>query len=124
MARVAGDVERAEGKTTWLVVTLLALVFLAVPVWVRFGGAAPGSLPSTPANPAAILEEGQKISFAAGDLAVGDGLVCEAAGIVVGGRVPKRGRTRSARLVNADATATATIKIQARDDGVVIARCF
>lgn len=123
VARVAGDVQRAEGKTTWLLVGLIVLVFVAVPFWIRFGGAASGSLPPAPANPVAILEEGQKIAFAAGDLAVGDGLACEAGGLVVGAWVPKPGHTSNARLVNGDATSTASIKIQARDDGVVIVRC-
>jgi hypothetical protein len=123
VVEVAGDVGRGEGRGTWLVVLLLALVFLVVPLWVRYGGSAHGSLPATPANPVAILGAGQKIAFAHGDLAAGDGLVCQAAGMVVGGAVPKPGHTTKTRLVNANATASATITIEAKDDGVVIARC-
>jgi hypothetical protein len=123
VVEVAGEVGRAEGRGTWLVVLVLALVFLVVPVWVRYGGSASGSLPATPANPVAILGAGQKIAFAHGDLAVGDGLVCQASGMVVGAAVPKPGHTKKTRLVNANDTATATITVQTKDDGVVIARC-
>lgn len=123
MVADAGDVQRAEGKTTWLLVGLLVLVFLAVPLWSVFGGAAPGLPQPTPARPAAMLEAGQKIAFAPGDLAVGDGLVCESGGLTVGAWVPRPGRTTRARLVNADATGTASIEIHTRNDGAVIARC-
>ena len=80
MAHAADDVLRAEGRITWLLVGLLVLVFLAVPLWIMYGGAAPATLRPTPAKPVATLEEGQKIAFAPGDLVVGDGLICESRG--------------------------------------------
>ncbi len=119
----AGDLRRAEGKTTWLLVGVLMLVFLVVPLWTLFGGAAPRALQPTPAKPVATLEAGQKIAFAPGDLAVGDGLICESGGMSVGAWVPKPGHATHSRQVNADATRVATIEIRTRDDGTVIARC-
>lgn len=123
MARAEGDVQGAEGKTTWLLVGLIVLVFLAVPLWTLFGGARPGPLTPTPANPVATLETGQKIAFAAGDLTVGDSLACESGGLTVGALVPKPGHTSSARQVNANSTWTASIHIRTRNDGAVIVRC-
>jgi hypothetical protein len=119
----AGDVQRAEGRTTWLLVGLIALVFAVVPLWTLFGGAAPRPLPPTPADPVATLEAGQKIAFASGDLAVGDGLMCESGGLRVGAWVPKPGHTTRSRLANANATWTASIQIHTRNDGSVIVRC-
>jgi hypothetical protein len=119
----AGDVQCAEGKTTWLLVGLLVLVFLPVPLWTLFGGAALRPLQPTPAKPVATLEAGQKIAFAPGDLAVGDGLMCESGGLSVGAWVPKPGHTTRSRLVNANATWTASIQIHTRNDGAVIVRC-
>ncbi len=122
MIAVAGDVHRSEGKTVWLlVVGLLVLVFVAVPLWIRYWGAEQGSLPYIPENPAATIFGGQKIAFAAGDLAAGDSLLCENFGVLVGAKVPKPGHTTTAQFVGSEHTAT--IKIRARDDGAVIARC-
>jgi hypothetical protein len=118
----AGDVQRSEGKTVWLpVVGLLVLVFVAVPLWIRYWGAEQGPLPYIPANPAATIFGGQKIAFAAGDLAAGDSLLCENFGVLVGAKVPKPGHTTTAQFVGSEHTAT--IKIRVRDDGPVIARC-
>jgi hypothetical protein len=124
VAQAADDVLRAEGRTTWLVVGLLLVVFLAVPLWTLFGGVAPKTLRPTPAKPVATLAAGQKIAFAPGDLIVGDGLLCESAGMSVGAWVPNPGHSTHSRQVNADATRVATIVIRTRDDGTVIARCF
>ena len=123
MAHAADDVLRAEGRTTWLLVGLLLVVFLAVPLWTLFGGTAPKTLQPTPAKPVATLEAGQKIAFAPGDLVVGDGLICESGGMTVGAWVPKPGHATHAQQVNADATKVATIGIRTKDDGTVIARC-
>jgi hypothetical protein len=123
VAQTADDVQRTEGKTTWLLVGLLVLVFLAVPLWTLSGGGAPRPLQPTPASPVATLEAGQKIAFAPGDLTVGDGLICESGGMSVGAWVPKPGHITHSRQVNADATKVATIEIRTRDDGTVIARC-
>jgi len=96
-------------------------VFLATPAWVRYGGSASAALPPTPANPAVVLENGQKIAFAAGDLAVGDGVLCESGGLRVGAWVPRPRHTTSAQLVGSNWTAS--ISVRARDDGSVIASC-
>jgi hypothetical protein len=104
-------------------VGLLVLVFLAVPLWTMFGGAAPAALRPTPAKPVATLEAGQKIAFAPGDLVVGDGLICESRGLSVGAWVPRPGHTTRSQQVNANATWTASIVIRTRSDGSVIARC-
>ncbi len=122
MARTDGDVQPAEGKTTWLLVGLVALVFAAVPLW-TLGRSASSRLPTLPADPVATLEAGQKIAYAAGDLKPGDGLVCQSGGLNVGALVPKSGHTSGARQVNANSTWTASITIRARDDGAVIVRC-
>lgn len=124
VAQTADDVHRAEGKTTWLLVGLLMLVFFAVPLWTLLGSGAHSPLQATPASPVASLEAGQKIAFAPGDLTVGDGLLCESGGLSVGAWVPTPGHTTRSRLVNANATWTASIEIHTRDDGTVIARCF
>jgi hypothetical protein len=124
VARAADDVLRPEGRTTWLLVGLLLLVFLAVPLWTLYGGTAPKTLRPTPAKPVATLAAGQKIAFAAGDLVVGDGLICESEGMTVGAWVPQPGHATHARQVNADATKVATIEIRTKDNGAVIARCF
>jgi len=123
VAHAADDVLRAEGRTTWLLVGLLLLVFLAVPLWTLFGGTAPKTLQPTPAKPVATLAAGQKIAFAPGDLVVGDGLICESGGMTVGAWVPERGHSTHSQQVNADATRVATIEIRTKDDGTVIARC-
>jgi hypothetical protein len=68
-----------------------------------------------------VLSVGQKITFAAGDLAVGDGLLCENHGVLVGAYVPKPGHTVRNQLVGSQGTAT--MVIHTRPDGVVIARC-
>ena len=118
----AGDDRRVEGKTVLLLaVGLMVSVFVAVPLWIRYGGAKEGPLPYIPSNPAATIFSGQKIAFAAGDLAAGDPLLCENHGVLVGANVPKAGRTTKAQFVSSEWTAT--IKIHVRDDGVVIARC-
>jgi hypothetical protein len=119
---VAGaDERRSEGKTLLLVgVGLLVLFFVGVPLWI-VGGAKQGPLPYIPENPAAIVFGGQKRAFKAGDLAVGDSLLCENFGVLVGARVPKPGHTTTAQFVGSEHTAT--IKIRVRNDGVVIARC-
>jgi hypothetical protein len=92
-----------------------------VPLWVLYGGAEQGPLPYIPENPAGIIFGGQKIAFAAGDLAAGDSLLCENFGVLVGAKVPKPGHTTTAQFVGSEHTAT--IKIRVRDDGAVIARC-
>jgi hypothetical protein len=115
------DERRSEGKTLLLVVVgLLVVFFVGVPLWI-VRGAKQGPLPYIPANPAAIVFGGQKIAFKAGDLAVGDSLLCENFGVLVGAKVPKPGHTTHAQFVGSEHTAT--IKIHMRDDGVVIARC-
>jgi hypothetical protein len=69
----------------------------------------------------AIIFGGQKIAFKAGDLAVGDSVLCENFGVLVGARVPKSGHTTHAHFVGSEHTAS--IEIRRREDGVVIARC-
>ena len=101
----------------------MAAAFAATPLWIRFGGTPPAPLPPTPENPVAVLQEGQKIAFAAGDLAVGDGLLCESRGLRVGAWVPRPGITTHSRVVAADSNWTASIRIRAREDGSVIVRC-
>jgi hypothetical protein len=115
------EIQRREGAAAWLLVGLTVVAFAALPLWIRFGGSSPGPLPPVPSSPRAILEGGQKIAFAAGDLSRGDGLVCESQGLRVGAWVPKRGLTSHASLIGPNWTAT--ISVHARANGVVIARC-
>jgi len=117
----AGVVHRAERRTVWLPVSLIALVFAVPPLWIRYGGSAPGRLPPTPADPVAVLEEGQKIAFAAGDLVTGDGLLCENQEVRVGAWVPEPDHTTHAQLVGSEWTAS--IRIHTRSDGAVIVHC-
>lgn len=121
MVVAAGDVRRSEGKTVLLVVGLLVLVFVGVPLWIGYGGAKQGPLPYIPDNPASTIFGGQKIAFKAGDLAVGDSLLCEHFGVLVGARVPKPAHTTHAQFVGSEHAGS--IKIHMRGDGVVIARC-
>ena len=121
MVLAADDVRRNDGKAVLAVVGAVALVSVALVVWIRFGGTAPGPLPPIPENPSAVLSVGQKISFAPGDLRVGDSLLCENQGVLVGAWVPKPGHTAQAQLVASEGTAT--IVIHTRPDGVVVARC-
>jgi hypothetical protein len=118
---VARAVPGAERRTAWLGIGLIALVFAFVPLWVRFGGSSPGPLPPIPANPAAVLESGQKIAFAAGDLSTGSGLLCENRGVRVGAWVPRPGHTTTSQFVGSEWTAS--IRIHARTDGAVIVHC-
>lgn len=76
-----------------------------------------------PANPVAVLEGGQKIAFAAGDLVAGDGLLCESRGVRVGAWVPRPGTTTHSQLVAADSSWKASIRVRTRADGAVIVRC-
>ncbi len=117
----SADVHRSEGKFVWLLVGLLVLVFVGVPLWIRYGGSKQGPLPYIPQNPRVAMGSGQKFSFAAGDLAVGDSMLCSNHGVLVGARVPKPGHTTVAQFVGSEWTAT--IKIHVRRHGVVIARC-
>ena len=121
MVLAADDVRRADGKAVWLLIGVAALVFVALPLWVRFGGTKPPPLPPIPQSPAAVLSAGQKITFAPGDLSVGDGLLCENQGVLVGAYVPKPGHTARSQLVGSQRTAT--IMVHTRRDGVVVARC-
>ena len=118
---VAGDVRRSEGKTWLLVVALLVLVFAAVPLWIRYGAAKQGPLPYIPVNPVVTFFSGQRIVFAVGDLAVGDSLLCENHGVLVGARVPTQSHTTVAQFAGSEWTAT--VKVHMTNDGVVIARC-
>jgi hypothetical protein len=107
VASTAGDDRRMEAKTILLLaVGLTVLVFVAVPVWIRYGGAKQGPLPYIPWNPAVTFGSGEKIAFAASDLAVGDGVLCENHGVLVGAPVPKLGQTTVAQFVGSDWTAT------------------
>ena len=117
----AGDASRSEGKWVLLVIGVLASVFVVVPLWVRYGGSNAGPLPLIPDNPTATIGGGQRVVFAAGDLAAGDSLLCESEGVLVGGVVPNPGHTTSASFVGTGHTTT--IQIRVRDDGVVFARC-
>ena len=117
----ADDVRHSDGRAVWLLIGVAALVFVSLPLWIRFGGSTPPPLPPIPQSPVAVLSAGQKITFAAGDLAVGDALLCENQGVLVGGYVPKPGHTARNQLVASEGTAT--ISIHTRPDGVVIARC-
>jgi hypothetical protein len=117
----AARIDRREGAPAWLLVCLITAAFAFLPTWIRFGGASPGALPPIPADPVAVLEEGQKIAFAAGDLEQGDGLLCESGGLRVGAWVPKRGVTSHSTVSGPNWTAS--IRIHSRADGVVIARC-
>ena len=118
---VARAVPRAERSTAWLGVGLIALVFAVPPLWIRYGGSTPGPLPPMPANPVVVLQGGQKIAFAAGDLATGDGLLCENKGVRVGAWVPKPGHTSRSQFVGSEWTAS--FRVHTRTDGTVIARC-
>lgn len=69
----------------------------------------------------AVLESGQKIAFASGDLVTGDGLLCENQGVRVGGWVPRPGRTSYSQFVGSEWTAS--IRIRMRADGAVIVHC-
>jgi hypothetical protein len=117
----AGVVQRAERRNVWLPVGLIALVFAVPPLWIRYGGSTPGPLPPTPADPVAVLQSGQKIAFAAGDLVTGDGLLCENQGVRVGGWVPRPGHTIYVQFVGSEWTAS--MKIHTRTDGAVIVHC-
>jgi hypothetical protein len=118
---VAGEVHRSEGRAGLLVVGLLVLVFAAVPLWIRYGAAEQGPLPYIPNSPVVTFFSGQKIAFAAGDLAAGDPLLCENHGVLIGAKVPNAGHTTKAQFVGSEWRAT--IKIHVREDGVVIAHC-
>jgi hypothetical protein len=118
---VARAAPRAERKTAWLGIGLVALVFVVAPLWIRYGGSAPGPLPPMPANPAVVLQGGEKIAFAPGDLTPGAGLLCENKGVRVGAWVPKPGHTSRAQFVGSEWTAS--FRIHTRTDGAVIARC-
>jgi hypothetical protein len=118
---VAGAVRRAERKNVWLPVGLIALVFALPPLWIRYGGTAPAPLPPTPSDPVAVLQSGQKIAFAAGDLVTGDGVLCENLGSRVGAWVPRPGRTTYSEFVGSEWTAS--IRIHTRADGAVIVHC-
>jgi hypothetical protein len=111
----------AERRNVWLPVGLIALVFAVPPLWIRYGGSSPGPLPPMPANPVAVLQSGQKIAFAAGDLTTGAGLLCENNGVRVGAWVPKPGHTTHSQFVGSEWTAS--FRIHMRTDGAVIARC-
>jgi len=117
----AGAAARIERRSVWLPVGLIALAFAVAPLWIRYGGSAPGPLPPMPANPLVVLQGGQKIAFAPGDLVAGDGLLCENNGVRVGAWVPKPGRTSRAQFVGSEWTAS--FRIHTRPDGAVIARC-
>jgi hypothetical protein len=121
VVHAADDLRHRDGKAVWLLIGAAAFVFVALPLWIRFGGSTPPPLPPIPQSPVAVLSVGQKITFAAGDLAVGDGLLCENQGVLVGAYVPKPGHTARNRLVGSEGTAS--IEIHTRSDGVVIARC-
>jgi hypothetical protein len=119
---IAGDNRTREGKAvSFVAVGLMVLVFVAVPLWIRYGGSKVGALPFIPESPLATLGGGEKIAFAARDLAVGDALLCDTHGVLVGARVPEPGHTTRAQFVGTNYTAT--ISVHVRDDGVVIARC-
>ena len=118
---VARAAPRAERRNVWLPVGLIALVFAAPPLWVRYGGSSPGPLPPMPDNPAAVLQSGEKIAFAAGDLTPGAGLLCENKGVRVGAWVPKPGHTTRSQFVGSEWTAS--FRIHTRTEGAVIARC-
>jgi hypothetical protein len=118
---VAGDVHRSEGKVWLPAVGLLVLVFVAVPLWIRYGGGRQGPLPYIPSNPAATIFTGQNFAYKAGRLATGDSLLCENRGVLIGAKVPEPGHTTSAQFVGTEATASITIHVRA--DGVVIAHC-
>jgi hypothetical protein len=118
---VAGAVPRAERRNVWLPVGLIALVFALPPLWIRFGGSAPVPLPPIPASPVEVLQSGQKIAFASGDLVTGDGLLCENKGSRVGAWVPRPGRTTHSQFIGSEWTAT--IRIHTRADGAVIVHC-
>ena len=116
------DVQRrSEGWPAWLLVGTVALAFLAVPLWIRYAGSPGRTLPSVPLHPAVVLQSGQRISFAAGDLVTGDGILCQSFGLQVGAWVPKRGVSTVQSLQGP--AWTASIRVRMRPDGVVIARC-
>jgi hypothetical protein len=115
------DVQRSEGWPAWLLVGAVALAFLVVPLWVRYAGSPDTTLPAVPAHPAVVLQSGQRISFAAGDLVTGDGILCQSFGLQLGAWVPKPGLSTGATLQGP--AWTASIHVRRRPDGVVIARC-
>ena len=69
----------------------------------------------------AVLLDGQRITFAAGDVEVGSGLLCQSHGVNLGAWVPKPGHTTHAQY--AGPAWTSEIQVRTRDDGVVIVRC-
>ena len=115
--------ERRGVGAGWLLMGLVALVYLIVPVWTLAGGRQANAIAPVPANPKVTLASGQKITFAPGRLGAGDGIECDSGGLTTGAYVPSRGRTVNATQLNADSTSTASIKIVARRDGAVIASC-
>ena len=116
------DVQRhSEGWPAWLLVGAVALAFLVVPLWIRYAGHATTTLPSVPLHPAVVLQSGQRISFAPGDLVTGDGILCQSFGLQIGAWVPKPGLSTAATLPGP--ASTASIHVRTRPDGVVIARC-
>jgi hypothetical protein len=116
------DAQRpSEGWPAWLLVGVVALVFLLVPLWIRYAGHATMTLPSVPLHPAVVLQGGERISFAPGDLATGDGILCQSFGLQVGAWVPKPGLSTASSL--AGPASTASIHVRTRPNGVVIARC-
>ena len=116
------DVQRrSEGWPAWLLVGAVALTFLAVPLWIRFAGSPDTTLPTVPLHPAVVLQSGQRISFAPGDLVTGDGILCQSFGLQIGAWVPKPGLSTTAALPGP--AWTASVHVRTKPDGVVIARC-
>ncbi len=123
MGRAERDSQRVGAWAGWLVMGVVALVYLIVPVWTLAGGRQADAIAPVPANPKVTLAAGQKIKFAPGRLGAGDAIECESNGLTTGTYVPRRGRTTTAKQLNANSTAAASIKIVARPDGAVIASC-
>jgi hypothetical protein len=121
MVLAADDVRHSDRRAVWLLIGVATLIFVALPLWIRFGGTTPPPLPPIPENPSAVLSVGQKITFAPGDLETGDSLLCTNQGVLVGAYVPRPGHTARSQLVGSEGTAT--MVIHRRLDGAVIARC-
>jgi hypothetical protein len=109
-------------RASWPWIAVLAIVFGGVPLWIVLGGAPTGAAPGpVPANPAAVVEEGEPEVFSPGELDIGDGVLCESHGLRVGAWVPKpRHETRAQA---AGPTSTASIRIRTLVNGFVIVRC-
>jgi hypothetical protein len=113
-----------EGRSSWLAIAALAVVFLAFDLWIVLGGTSPGKVPgSLTAEAAATINGSQPLfRFAPNTLPQGALIACVTNGLRIEAPVPAPGRTSEA---HADGVAHggATIRVLTLPSGAVRARC-